>query len=54
MINKIYVRSLVGIITLGIVTVIVGATTPIEVMIALYGAVCTIVYLDKDLSNKEA
>jgi hypothetical protein len=50
-IGKIFVRSLVGIVTVGIVTVLVGATIP-EIMIAMYGAIGTYIYLDKDISGE--
>lgn len=49
-IGKIFVRSLVGIVTAGTVTVLVGATLPTETMIALYGAIGIYVYLDKEIS----
>ncbi len=51
-IGKIFVRSIVGIVTAGIVTVLVGATIPMEVMIAMYGAIGLYVYLDKDVSSE--
>lgn len=51
-IGKIFVRSLVGIITAGVVTILVGVTTPVEVMVAMYGAIALYVYLDKDLSGE--
>jgi hypothetical protein len=51
-IGKIFVRSLVGIVTAGIVTILVGATIPMEVMIAMYGAIGLYVYLDKDISGE--
>lgn len=50
-IGKIFVRSIVGIVTAGIVTVLVGATVPIEVMIAMYSAIGIYIYLDKEVSN---
>ena len=48
---KIFVRSLVAIIVVGIVTVLVGATLPVETMVAMYGAIGIYVYLDKDVSG---
>ena len=51
-IGKIFVRSLVGIVTAGIVTVLVGAILPTETMVAMYGAIGVYVYLDKDLSGE--
>lgn len=51
-IGKIFVRSLVGIVTAGIVTVLVGAILPTETMVAMYGAIGIYVYLDKDLSGE--
>ena len=49
--GKIFVRSLVGIVTAGVVTVLVGATLPVETMVAMYGAIGIYVYLDKDVSG---
>ena len=51
-IGKIFIRSLVGIVTAGVVTVLVGVTVPVEVMIAMYGAIGLYVYLDKDVSGE--
>ena len=51
-IGKIFVRSLIGIITAGVVTVRVGMIVPVEVMIAMYGAIGLYVYLDRDLSGE--
>lgn len=51
-IGKIFVRSLVGIITAGVVTVLVGVTVPMEVMLGMYGAIGLYVYLDKDVSGE--
>lgn len=50
-IGKIFVRSLVGIITAGVVTVLIGSTLPVETMIAFYAAIGTYVYLDKSTSE---
>ena len=50
-IGKIFVRSLVGIVTAGIVTVLVGTMIIPEIMIAFYLAIGTYVYLDRDLSG---
>lgn len=50
-VGKIFVRSLVGIITAGTVTVLVGSTLPVETMVAFYAAIGTYVYLDKDISG---
>ena len=50
-IGKIFIRSLVGIVTAGIVTVLVGAILPVETMVAMYGAIGLYVYLDKDISG---
>lgn len=49
--GKIFVRSLVGIITAGAVTVLVGATLPVETMAAFYIALGVYIYVDKDVSN---
>lgn len=51
-IGKIFVRSIIGIVTAGIVTVLVGTVVPIEVMIALYAAIGGYVYLDKEVSTE--
>ena len=51
-ISKIYIRSLIGIITTGVVTVLVGAELPVETMAALYIAIASYVYLDKDVSGE--
>jgi hypothetical protein len=51
-IGKIFVRSLVGIITAGIVTVLVGTTILPEIMVAFYLAIGSYVYLDKDVSGE--
>lgn len=51
-IGKIFIRSVIGIITAGIVTVLVGATVPIEVMIAMYMAIGSYVYLDRSISDE--
>ena len=48
--GKIFVRSLIGIITAGTVTVLVGTVVLPEVLIAMYGAIGLYVYLDKDVS----
>lgn len=50
-IGKIFIRSLVGIVTAGIVTVLVGVILPVETMVAMYGAIGLYVYLDKDISG---
>jgi len=50
-IGKIFIRSLVGIICAGTVTVLVGAILPVETMVAMYGAIGIYVYLDKDISG---
>lgn len=52
-IGKIFIRSLVGIITAGVVTVLVGTTVIPEVMIAFYLAIGTYVYLDKKVSKED-
>jgi len=49
--GRIFVRSLVGILTAGTVTVLVGAIVPMEVMLAMYGAIGAYVYLDKTVSG---
>ena len=49
--GKIFVRSIVGIITAGIVTVLVGTVVDPQVMVAMYGAIGIYVYLDKAVSN---
>jgi len=49
--GKIFIRSLVGIITAGTVTVLVGATLPVETMVAMFGAIGIYVYLDKEVSG---
>ena len=50
--SNIYIRSLIGIITAGVVTVLVGAELPVETMAALYIAIASYVYLDKDISGE--
>ena len=50
-IGKIFIRSLVGIITAGVVTILVGATLPFETMASFYGALAAYVYLDRDVSS---
>lgn len=52
-IGKIFVRSLVGIVTAGVVTVLVGVDLPVETMAAFYGAIGIYVYLDKEVSVQE-
>ena len=49
--GKIFVRSLVGIITAGVVTVLVGSVVIPEVMIAMFVAIGMYVYLDRELSG---
>ena len=49
--GKIFVRSIVGIITAGVVTVLVGTVVDPQVMVAMYGAIGIYVYLDKAVSN---
>ena len=51
-IGKIYIRSLIGIVTAGVVTVLVGATLPTQTIAAFYLAIGTYVYLDKDISGE--
>lgn len=51
-IGKIFIRSLVGIITAGVVTVLVGATVAPEVLAGMYVAIGAYVYLDKDVSGE--
>ena len=51
-ISKIYIRSLIGIITAGVVTVLVGVSLPVETMAAFYVAIASYVYLDKDVSGE--
>lgn len=51
-IGKIFIRSLVGIITAGVVTVLVGATMDAQIMAALYIAIGSYVYLDRDVSGE--
>ena len=51
-IGKIFIRSLIGIVTAGVVTVLVGVTVPMEVMIAMYGAIGLYVYLDRSVSDE--
>ena len=50
-IAKIYLRSIFGIVTAGIVTVLVGVTTPMEIMLGFYGAIGIFIYLDKCISD---
>ena len=50
-IGKIFVRSLVGILTAGAVTVLVGETLDVQTMVAFYGAIGVYIYVDKDVSN---
>ncbi len=49
--GKIFVRSLIGIVTAGVVTVLVGAVVPAEVIMAMFLAIGGYVYLDHDLSG---
>lgn len=51
-ISKIFVRSLIGIVTVGVVTVLVGSIIPTETLVAMYGAIGIYVYLDKDVSGE--
>ena len=51
-IGKIYLRSNVGIITAGVVTILVGATMDPQIMAALYIAIGSYIYLDKDVSGE--
>ena len=50
-IGKIFIRSIVGIVAAGIVTVLVGTMIIPEIMIAFYLAIGTYVYLDRDVSG---
>ena len=50
-IGKIFIRSLIGILTAGTVTVLVGAVLPTETLVAMYGAIGLYVYLDRDVSD---
>lgn len=51
-IGKIYIRSIVGIMTAGIVTVFVGNIVSTEIMIAMYAAIGGYIYVDKELSGE--
>ena len=50
-IGKIFVRSLVGILTVGVVTILVGSTVIPEVLVAMFLAIGGYVYLDRELSG---
>ena len=49
--GKVFVRSLVGIVTAGVVTVLVGTVVEAEVMVAMFLAIGGYVYLDRELSG---
>ena len=49
--GKVFVRSLVGIVTAGVVTVLVGMVVTPEVMVAMFLAIGAYVYLDRELSG---
>jgi hypothetical protein len=51
-IGKIFVRSLVGIIVAGVVTILSGETIPVEIMLGLYGMIIACIYMDKDVSGE--
>ncbi len=50
-VGKIFVRSIVGIITIGIVTILVGHIIDPQIMCAFYLAVGTYIYIDKNVSG---
>ena len=49
--GKIFIRSLVGIISASVVTILVGADLDTTTMGAFYGAILGYIYMDKDVSN---